>query len=311
MSAQTRFTLEDINKIKMKGFDAELPKQSIDLINQLAKLVGSPEYVRTPVFKKHREDFSERGSHQHHQTQTITDADWEALRNYKVTTTVPADRTATEQQKRDIITALRKMTESNYTAQSEYILTNLDNIPVEDFETLANELFTICSGNKFYVNVYTDLYNALQEKYKIFDKILRETHDNYLKQFLNIEIVDPEKNYNRFCEINKENELRVALSVFLMNILSKDAAETLVLRMLTEMYTQFSKENNISVVEQYVENVTEMIKSCHGKHGDFASDNIIASIQNIAVMQPKTVPSINNKIIFKFMDLEDTFCNED
>ena len=50
--SQTRFTLEDINKIKMKGFDMKLPENTIVMVNKLAQLVGSPEYVRTPVFKK-------------------------------------------------------------------------------------------------------------------------------------------------------------------------------------------------------------------------------------------------------------------
>ncbi len=49
---QNKFTLEEINKIKMKGFDVKLPENTLTMINKLAQLVGSPEYVRTHVFKK-------------------------------------------------------------------------------------------------------------------------------------------------------------------------------------------------------------------------------------------------------------------
>ena len=58
MTHQTsRFTLDDINKIKTHGFSYELPESTKKLIIELSKLVGSPEYIRTPIFtKKKRSD---------------------------------------------------------------------------------------------------------------------------------------------------------------------------------------------------------------------------------------------------------------
>lgn len=306
--SQTRFTLDDINKIKLKGFDVKLPQETITMVNKLAQLVGSPEYVRTPVFKKraYYDTVQPRRGEKLGETEGgVTDADWEALKNYKVTETVPKDRTEADQLKRDIITALRKMTSANYEDQKMLILDLLLKVESENYEEVAQEIFGICTGNKFYVDVYVQLYTLLCEKQAIYKSLLNTTANDYLKQFNEIKQVDPKKNYDLFCELNKQNEQRVALSVFLMKILPKEHAEELLVKLLGNIYTEFQKKNNINVVEQYMENIAEMFETCYKTYGKSLDKNITSSISNVAMLQPRTLPSINNKVIFKFMDLEE------
>lgn len=307
-NSQTRFSLEDINKIKLKGFDVKLPTQTITMVNKLAQLVGSPEYVRTPVFKK-RSNYDSphprRGEKLGDHDNGVTEADWEALKNYKVTETVPKDRTEADQLKRDIITALRKMTSANYEDQKTLIMELLSKVEAENYEEVAQEIFAICTGNKFYADVYVQLYTVLCKEKEIYKSLLDTTTNDYLKQFKSIKQVDPKKDYDLFCELNKQNEQRVALSVFLMKILSKEHAEELLVNLLANIYGEFQKKNNISVVEQYMENIAEMFETCYKKYGNDLNENIRSSISNIAVLQPRALPSINNKIIFKFMDLEE------
>ena len=97
----------------------------------------------------------------------------------------------------------------------------------------------------------------------------------------------------------------MALSVFLVKILSKEYAEELLVKLLGNIYNEFQKKNNITVVEQYMENIAEMFETCYKKYGTDLDENIRISISNIAMLQPRALPSINNKIIFKFMDLEE------
>lgn len=309
VNSQTRFSLEDINKIKLKGFDVKLPTETINMVNKLAQLVGSPEYVRTPVFKKrsnydspHPRRGEKLGDHDNN---SVTEADWEALKNYKVTETVPKDRTEADQLKRDIITALRKMTSANYEDQKTLVMDLLSKVEAENYEEVAKEIFAICTGNKFYADVYVQLYTLLCEEKEIYKSLLDTTTNDYLKQFKSIKQVDPKKNYDLFCELNKQNEQRVALSVFLMKILSKEHAEELLVKLLANIYSEFQKKNNISVVDQYMENIAEMFETCYKMYANALNENIRASISNIAMLQPRALPSINNKIIFRFMDLEE------
>lgn len=312
--SQTRFTLEDINKIKLKGFDMKLPENTIAMVNKLAQLVGSPEYVRTPVFKKRNpnpnheagprrgEKFGEQGNGTGN---GVTEADWEALKNYKVTETVPKDRSEADQLRRDIITSLRKMTDANYEDQKTSIMDMLTKIEEDNQETVAQEIFAVCTGNKFYADVYVKLYNVLCGQYEIYKTLLENATKNYLDQYKTIKSVDPNEDYDLFCENNKQNEVRVAQSVFLMKILPQEESEQLLNKLLGNIYGEFQKKNNVGVVEQYVENICEMVEACFKKNSGFNDNSITQTISNISMLQPRALPSITNKIIFKFMDLEE------
>tara|TARA_A200000113_G_C8802749_1_gene334665 strand:- start:2 stop:973 length:972 start_codon:yes stop_codon:yes gene_type:complete len=317
--AQTdmQYTLEDINKVKLKGFDIDLPESTLTMINKLATLVGSPEYVRTPVFKKRsgaQHDLPRRGEKLGEINTGVTDEDWEALKNYKVTETVPKDRTEDDQLKRDIITALRKMTNTNYDSQSKLVFDHLSNVKSENMAEVALEMFKICTGNKFYVDVYVKLYNALCETNTaydaaVFSSILNTHSENYLAEFSKIRTVDPNKDYDLFCEVNKENESRIALSVFLMKFLDRDYAETLISSLLVNVYDEIKKKDNINVVEQYAENISEMITAILDKYNGISNESITASVGNIAMLQFRNFPSLTNKIVFKFMDMEEAIEN--
>ncbi len=227
------------------------------------------------------------------------------MKNYKVTETVPKNRTEADQVKRDIITALRKMTSVNYENQQKQILDLLSKVEKDNYETVAREIFTICSGNKFYADVYVKLYNILCEKSDIYKTLLDEATNNYLEQFSKIKQVDPNKEYDLFCELNKENEVRVALSVFLMKILPKEHAEEILIKLMANIYTEFEKKDNITVVEQYMENIAEMVETCYKIYGNDLNSNITSSINKATMMKTNSFESINNKILFKFMDLDD------
>ena len=51
-----KYSLNDIRDIIFKGFDYEIPVEVITKISDLAKQVGSPDYVKTPIFKKRDND---------------------------------------------------------------------------------------------------------------------------------------------------------------------------------------------------------------------------------------------------------------
>ena len=52
MAMTARYTLTDYNKISFDGFDFKLPEETVNIISNLALKVGSPTYIKTPVFQK-------------------------------------------------------------------------------------------------------------------------------------------------------------------------------------------------------------------------------------------------------------------
>ena len=47
-----KYTLQDFERIKFEGFDFNIPSETLALITDLASHVGSPNYIKTPIFKK-------------------------------------------------------------------------------------------------------------------------------------------------------------------------------------------------------------------------------------------------------------------
>ena len=53
MASTTRmYSLNEFNNIIFNGFNYELPEHIINTISTLSLEVGSPNYVKTPVFQK-------------------------------------------------------------------------------------------------------------------------------------------------------------------------------------------------------------------------------------------------------------------
>lgn len=59
------YTLKDFTNITFDGFDFTLPEATLALISELSLEVGSPSYIKTPVFQKKRPQFKERRSAKH------------------------------------------------------------------------------------------------------------------------------------------------------------------------------------------------------------------------------------------------------
>ena len=71
------YSFDDFNRIQKFGIINEFHSDTIQIINDLAKKVGAPNYNKTPVFKKRNRNINKNN---------LTMKDWENIRNFKVTT---------------------------------------------------------------------------------------------------------------------------------------------------------------------------------------------------------------------------------
>ena len=85
-------------------------------------------------------------------------------------------------------------------------------------DSIAKSIFEIASSNKFFSNVYADLYSILCTKYHNMQSLLEENYSQFLNQFDKIDYVSPEDDYDGFCKMNKQNDKRRALSTFYLNL---------------------------------------------------------------------------------------------
>lgn len=319
------YTLQDFNTIIFNGFNFTLGDDIVHKINELAAQVGSPTYIKTPVFQKRdktaessspsvnskrRRDANNNKFNNHgagtdgdklfNATKIVhktgLDADIDLIRSYlnKIT-----DRTFADM-KTNIIGLLDKLIEENSISQA-------------DVMRISSYLFEFASTNRYFSKLYADLYTELVNKYECMKQTLDESFHSFLELFINIEYVDPDVNYDEFCRINKMNEKRKALSAFFINLsannlLSHDKLVDLTYKMVLRVVEYIPMSDKKAHVDEYTENIAILFnKGEYGNVTDKLIDGktITETIKMLATSKPKTYPGLSSKCIFKYMDLVD------
>ena len=287
------YSMVEFTKIKKEEFDYIIPDDARELITLLANLVGSPNYSKSPYFIK--TDKKKK------KTAMPSNMGWDLIRNYKKTELKEKDET--EKKFDEIRTLMNKLTETNYETISVSILNAVSTIEDTLYEQLVSLIFSIASNNRFYSKVYARLYTTLKVDVPIitsyFDRILR----NYLEMFKSIESCNPDKDYNKFCEINKQNEHRRSITSFIVNCMILDNIDVKVINELIYYLQKLMLESvdDIMKIEEITENFFILVQ--------IGLDKIVLSDDwgNIYeyIQQNSKNKEFNNKIRFKFMDLLD------
>lgn len=302
MSTTTlKYTLNDFENIKFEGFDFNIPDVTLAFISELTKHVGSPSYIKTPIFKKKNIDKPQLPEN------------WGAVRNTFQATKIE-QKQGLELQIDLIRSHLNKISDKNYIDYRNKIIDIFDelvvnNISSENMMRICSSLFEIASNNRFYSKLYADLYSDLINKYDEMNVIFENSLSSFMCLFDKIEYVDPVVDYDAFCKNNKDNERRRSLSAFFVNlmynkIISKDKLVSLLVILLTQVYTFIKLENKKNEVDELTENIALLFKK------EFIDTDIqiegmplIKSMEHLAKSKSKTYASLSNKSIFKYMDI--------
>ena len=321
------YQLTDFDIIKWNGFEIELPEEVIHLVSRIADQVGAPSYVKTPIFPKrekekgqgHADDATPSVQRKPRSTVSeITEDDWETIRRFQ----------ATELKKREGIDAhldsirsdLNKITDKTFDEVFAALCTRIDDLKDEPdathLKTVGAAIFNTASSNHFFSSVYARLFNQLLQKYdEIFKVAFHTNFEQFMTLFKTIEHADARKDYSRFCEVNKTNDKRRAMSMFIVNLMKVDVVTTTqVLNIVTQLQTlireHLRQPDHANEVEELVENLFIILKDAH-QHLSKAHEEdwtaIVSEVEYNSQLKPKhaTYPSITNKTIFKHMDILD------
>ena len=326
MSTKTlKYSLDEVNEIMFQGFNYELPKNILDIISELSLQVGAPDYVKTPIFQKRENPMkTENADKENHRkkkknNEIINDADWETLRNFQAT---KIEEKVGVDAKVDVIrTYLNKLSDKNYSDIRNKIIETIDTIfsdetNKEDLLRVSNIIFEMASTNRFYSKIYAELYSELIKKYEMLRTIFEENLDKFTALFNTIEYIDPNVNYDKFCEINKTNEKRKSLASFYINlmingIISQKKIKTITRNLLSQIYTFIDVDNKKNEVDELTENIAilykkEMYEKDEGDDYEKISGYTISEIiDRIANSKVKNHKSLTSKTLFKFMDMID------
>lgn len=334
MAQIMKYNLKDFSNITFNGFNFELPADTVNIISELTLQVGSPSYIKTPIFQKRnpgsinnlennvREKEVNNKKKKNKNVEILNDEDWEAIRTFQATKI--EQKVGIDAQIDIIRLHINKMSDKNYIDMRNKIVEVIEKIIKENSENndeinrVSSIIFDIASTNRFYSKNYADLYSDLINNYESMKKVFEDNFNQFINLFNNIEYVEPNENYDKFCKINKDNEKRKALSSFFINlmknnIISREKIIKIIENLLNQLIGYINENDKKNEVDEITENIS--ILYCNdlfnkdNKEEEFNINigglNISDTINKLAHSKTKDYKSLTNKSIFKYMDMID------
>ena len=317
--ADHQYDLRHFPEANQLDISSILNQEVIDIINRLASRVGAPTYQKTPVFMKRDNRQTRRPPRQR---QVISGADWAEIRNFK-TTELTKREEGVEKDIDELRGLLNKLTSKNYEDMQKNIMTSLTNIinkncKEEDLEKISEAIFEIGSINKFWSALYAKLYKCILNAFPLMKTIYQKNFNNFMLLFNNIRFVAAEVDYDEFCKVNKENEKRRSMGSFFVHLMNNDviseiAIFELINTLKTNMLNLIDQDNKKEEVEEFAENIVILINGGKDKLESSTVDDgfdwskCIEFVEDITKRKVSNHLSLSNKVIFKFMDLEEEF----
>lgn len=265
-----------------------------------------------------------------HKPSQISDEDWTLIRTFQKT---EMKKTEGIEKRIDTIRALlNKLTDATYGVVEPEILSEVNNIireendnnseckedgngisetDEENIHKIAHSIFNTASSNMFYSALYAKLFKRLVQCHDVFTKVFEKKYSEFVGLFKRIEYVDPSVDYSRFCEVTKMNDKRRAMSMFIINLMKEEMLESdsvvEIVKELQEMINSYIKQaNKMNELEELNENIFILLtngKSILSNHEKWES--IVSNVTFLSTLKVKMkeYPSVNNKLIFKNMDI--------
>ena len=315
-----RYSLNDFNSIIFNGFDIELSEETLHIINDLAMHVGSPTYVKTPVFnKKSIVEVNDQTDYKRKKRNKESDSDsW--ISGFHATPV--AQKSGIDMQIDSMRSALNKLTDKNYADQCNKIMEILHHVADEEGDNMIDNMykisvtiFDIASNNRFYSKLYADLYSNLIDEFCIMKDILETNLLSFLKLFELIESADADKEYDKFCRINKDNEKRKALGLFIVNltvnkIIKSQQLHDITFGLFKQVLDGINYENKRPEVDELTENIAilynkDMFTDCALELDGMKFADIINMLAHTNI-KLKKYPGLTTKAVFKYLDIFET-----
>lgn len=335
MASTLKYNLKEITDISYSGFHFEIPEDTMEIINYLCGQVGSSP-ISSVIFSKTSPSVSTNESSNDFMSASnlnknnkkkrgnrgmeISSEEWETIRTFQ--TTKMEQKTGIDVDINEIRLYLNKLTDKTFLDLRDKIIEKINFVcftysEQEDALKLSTMIYDICSTNKFYSKIFADLFAELATMYSWLNEYFKQKYTNIMEQYSNIQYIDSEKDYDGFCEMNKQNERRRAITTFYLNLslnsfIKKEDLVQILKNILTAIINMISLPDKKNEVDELTEIVAilfnkEMIDEVDddGTLEEYyvQDQSIVDTVSSLAQKKAKDYPSLSNKAIFKYMDL--------
>ena len=230
--------------------------------------------------------------------------------------TVMNEKTGVEKVLSSIKISLNKLNLQNYDKEKDSIFEALKEIKKceeDSNENILNIFLTTSQLNPFYSKFYVQMLNEILNEYSDIHEVFlkMDVIDKYKESLSKIEYVDSNEDFNKHCMINKENDKRKGLCVFLIELVKQEFYDEEILYELFNYQVELLEKNenikeSVHITEEIVENMLSLLKEGMDviKSQDYF-DNIKEKVSECK--EKKDKEGISKRAIFKFMDMCDSF----
>jgi hypothetical protein len=326
------YTLVDFHRLKKEPMEYTLPKSILTILEKIEKDLGFSErkiesFVYSPFMISSCQNpgpkFSGQGSGPSRVYQKSSGT-WENVRSFK--TTKIEKKEGTEKYIQDIRVCLNKISNKNYDTQRDTIMTLMrtlcgDSVESNEIRTVALAIFDIASSNQFYSEMYAQLYKECIQIYPVFYEILDTYLNTYTHSVTELVYVDPNKDYDAYCEYNKKNDVRKAMGVFITHLMNKSVLDIARIFSIMECFLALAfqyvdEANRLNEIEEITEILFLLVKGgistfC-SKSTSSGSDSglenkwvttIYPKLLVFSQFKVKEKVSLSSRVLFKYMDI--------
>lgn len=202
-----------------------------------------------------------------------------------------------------IFKLLNKITDKNYEKLKTELFSIIDKIDVtEEIKKITELIFKIASSNIYYSVIFAKLYTELISKKNEFYLVFQEHFDIHTSDIDKLNYVDPNVNYDEYCNYIKRVEHIKSSLLFFINLMKTNVCnldnivELCIKLQTTLLNSDIADEHN----EEYINNIHIIIKECI----DYIlfHEKMETVYTNVLAIQQKFT---SKKISFKCMDILD------
>lgn len=316
-----KYSLHDFYSIMNMNISFDLP----DNLNNILKEIDNeivPIVVERNSTEKHHKSKTDHRSKRPTQ-QKKEELAWENIRSFK--TTKIEKKEGKEKILNDIRICLNKMSTKNYNNQKVTIIQCLNDLkeffanddnndtPKNNFQKIAENIFDIASTNSFYAETYAKLYKELMEYDIVFNDILNTFLMNYANCIKDLQFVNPEDDYEKYCTYNKKNDQRRATAVFIVCLMKENIIPVLKVMSIMVSFQELAveyveNENRTNDMEEiamtlflFLEKGIDVFSNCKAEW--IWKFVITKHIQTFAKYKKTDKKGLSSRTIFKYMDM--------
>jgi len=319
----TTYNLDNYKNIIVSGYEYKLPETIINIITNLSNELGVAFKENTKI--NNQEEYTgenkkilKRNFGNKRVKPVVDEEQWEKIKAFK--TTQIEQKEGIEKLINDVRVCLNKISNKNYETHRDAIIQYIKEITENkqsesqaetELLKIKKSIFEIASTNKFYSELYALLYKDLINTFDCFKENIEPFINEYIDSIQNINYVDPKVDYDKYCEYNKENDKRKAMSAFIVNLSKNDIIEKNIvvnkIIYLEDLVLKYCDiENKTNEVEEITENLFILVtKSFTGMMNEPDWEIVINNIKHLAQLKSKEHKSLSSRALFKFMDILD------